>query len=114
MRLLILICMLVLSGCMTVPEFIQDPPDAQLTTKLPPEQAAVCMTRNQEKKGSGFMSDRRPLPNGDWEMVIRLPDTIYAVATLRPQDSGSQATIWVAAHMFATKASVIQEMVAGC
>ncbi len=114
MRLLTLIAILLMTGCATVQEFVQDPPDAQLTLKLPPEQAAVCMTRNQEKKGSGFIADRRPLPTGQWEMVIRTQDTIYTVATLTPQNSGSQATIWMAAHMFVSKESIIADMVAGC
>lgn len=103
-----------LAGCATPQEFMADPPDAQLTLKLPPEQAVICMTRNMEAKGSGFMSDRRPTSQGGWEIIVRAIDTIFAVGQLKPEGSGSHATVWMAALMFQTKESVIADMVKGC
>lgn len=103
-----------LTGCATPQEFMAEPPDAQLTLKLPPDQAVICMTRNMEAKGSGFISDRRPTSQGGWEIIVRGIDTLFAVGQLKPEGNGSHATVWMAALVFQTKESVIADMTKGC
>lgn len=104
-----------LYGCATPQDFMAEPPDAVMALAMAPEQAALCMTRNLEKKGPGFISDRRPgTAPGEWELIVRTLDTIYTVATLKPAAKGSQATIWMATVVFVSKESVIKDMTAGC
>ena len=116
MRINFWMLVLLLSGCATPEEFIQAPPDAQQTLALPPEQAALCITRNIERKGSGFIVDRRPMTGG-WEFIAKITGevtTVYAVGHLRNAKQGSEATIWVAEHIFESKANVVAGLVKGC
>lgn len=115
--LMIGIVALALAGCATPEQFRAAPPDAVLNLKRAPEQALLCMTRNLERVSGGLVSDRRPAEAaGAREMIVRETSegTLFAIVEAAPENSGSRATVWMAALMFSTKASMIERMVAGC
>ena len=114
MKALLIITTLLLGACATPQEFMQDPPDATLQHKLPPEAAALCMTRNLEKLSPAMISDRRPGVTGGWELITRISDTIFAIAHLQPAGTGSSSTIWMATPVFTTKQANVTRMVEGC
>jgi hypothetical protein len=114
MKTLLLITVLLLTGCATPQEFMQAPPDAQLQHKLPPEAAALCMTRNLEKLSPAIISDRRPGATGGWELIARITDTIFAIAQLQPAGTGSNSTIWMAMPVFTTTQANVTRMTEGC
>lgn len=107
--------LLLMAGCATVEEFRAEPPDAVIRLKLPPEQAALCMTRNLERLSSAYRTDRRPGPERGVEMVVTLADgTLFIVADLKAQGGGSDTTIWMGALVFITKKAMIERLTAGC
>lgn len=112
-RLTVLITLL-LAACATPQEFMADPPDAVVKLRLPPEQAVLCMTRNQESQSAGFLMDRRPALDGGWELIVRASTTVYAIAQARSAGTGSEATIWMATHVFIGKKPAIDNLIAGC
>jgi hypothetical protein len=105
---------LLMAGCATPQEFMQSPPDATLQHKLPPEAAALCMTRNLEKLSPALISDRRPGVTGGVELIARISDTIFAIAQLQPAGAGSSSTIWMGTPVFTTKQANVTRMVEGC
>lgn len=115
MRKTLILVTALITGCATTEEFMAEPPDAVVALTLPPEQAALCMARNMERKSSGFITDRRPgTTPGEWELIIRSVDMPYAVARLQPIGTGSQATIWTGVLMYPTQESTLKLMTAGC
>ena len=107
--------LLLVAGCATVEDFRAEAPDAVISLKLPPDQAALCMTRNLERIGSGFRVDRRPGLQGGVEKVVTLTDgTLFTVTDIKAQGSGSEATVRMATVLFSTKKGWVEKIAAGC
>lgn len=104
-----------LAGCATVEELRTQGPDAELALKLPPEQAALCMTRNLERFHSGYRTDRRTGIDGGVEAVTTFADgTLFIVADFKTQGSGSAATMRLAGILDFSKKGWIEKIAAGC
>ena len=114
-QILVVLGLLLMTGCATVEELRTQKPDAVLRMKLPPEEAAVCMTRNLERIHSGYRTDRRPGFDGGIEAVTTFADgTLFTVTDLKAQANGSVATMRLAGVPEFTKKGWIEKITAGC
>jgi hypothetical protein len=105
-----------LGGCATPQEFMSREPDAIINLAGSPQTAALCLARNLENYAGNMIVNTRPAESG-WEVIARLTGeatTLYAIAQLQPEGTGSRAQIWAAQHVFTGMPAVIKGIVKGC
>ena len=111
------VALVALSACQTVSEFTTDTPTFAGRTAQPPAAAAVCITRNIERRASNIITDRRSLGQSGVELVARVTGNVTtnsAVAHLQPEGSGSTVKLWLAPHMFQSSERIAGALLEGC
>jgi|GEM_PF-2311641 len=111
MKKMLFISMLLIAGCATPQEIMQRPPDTTRSLKLDPQAAALCITRNIEARATNILVDRRP-DGENWELISKVMGeaiTVYVIARIRPEGTGSHATLWAPAGI-----SEVERIIKGC
>ena len=110
-----ILLMLTCAGCALVRK------EASVTTVShrfihPPQQAASCFARNAEEHSSALVSEvRQPDARGHVEVIVRVKNGVtYAMAELRPIDTGSNGTIRLAVFSSGGNQDLVRSLVEGC
>jgi hypothetical protein len=115
MKPLLLVALLLMTGCASTPQDTLTTEPYRLTGKLPPTQYARCLITNAEN-ASGDFSGREDAPaQPDWRKVSIRHSTGGAavIADIAPKGSGSDVTLWASRNMI-FRDTLVDVMTKGC
>lgn len=107
-----------LSGCIMSPAEVMDQGKRfEMTTTKPPAAAAECIYSNTELKNARRGTTIRPGPDGSTHVYVRTAGeivTTMGVIELRPEGTGSKATVWMSILVIGDLKEVANQFLEGC
>lgn len=89
----------------------------EMRTAKPPAAAAECIYGNTEMKNARRGTTIRPGPDGSTHVYVRSAGevvTTLGVIELRPDGTGSKATVWMSTLVFGDPREVADQFVEDC